>query len=93
MTANLKGAYQDIFVVICKQKGTEFLPVFKSECMKRNQSGQVTFRAIILDAYKLCEGDYQKPILFSAFAHKANGNHVLVGKVQTTFSQFVDGGN
>ncbi len=45
-----------------------------------------------IDVFKLCDGNFNLPLIMSVYHHKSNGKHVLIGEVETSMNQLISEG-
>ena len=69
----------------CRRDGAGGLTwdkVFRSDVVKNNLSP--VWKEAVLNLSVLNQGQMEKPILISVYDYESDGNHVLMGKVETT---------
>lgn len=68
--------------------GVEFRSVYKSRKFDKN-SLYPTWEEEIIDLNLLCSGKLDLPLLLSVHHYKSNGEHVLMGEVETTVAELI----
>ncbi|KAL4499199.1 hypothetical protein ABPG72_006785 [Tetrahymena utriculariae] len=61
------------------------IKVFQTEVVERNLDPQ--FAIINIKAQKLCNGDYQMPIIVECWDHHSNGQHEYIGQTQFSVAE------
>jgi len=62
--------------------------IHRSETIKNNLSPK--WEETTLSLSVLCQGDVEKPILITVYDHESDGDHVLMGQVETTVKELQD---
>lgn len=67
-------------------------PVHKSDKILKS-SLKPNWEEEIIDIEKLCDGDFNLPLRLSIFHHRSNGNHELVGEIDTSVKNIISAKN
>jgi len=70
------------------QRGIEFRRVHKSRKFDKS-SLDPSWNEEIIDLNLLCSGKLELPLLLSVYHHKSNGQHVLMGEIETSVNDLI----
>jgi len=69
-------------------KGTEWNVVHRSEAVKNNLSPD--WKTANIDLGVLSDDDFDKPLMLTIFDHESDGNHVVMGSIETSVNKLVE---
>eukprot|EP01091_Cochliopodium_minus_P012551 TRINITY_DN3823_c1_g1_i1.p1 TRINITY_DN3823_c1_g1~~TRINITY_DN3823_c1_g1_i1.p1 ORF type:complete len:724 (-),score=170.10 TRINITY_DN3823_c1_g1_i1:161-2263(-) len=73
----------DPFVVISKvREDGQHIPVLKTEIQKKTQDP--SWKSNVVSLQLLCNGDFDRPLIWEIFDYSRSGNHTLIGLFQTS---------
>jgi hypothetical protein len=74
------------------QRGVEYTVVHKSATFHKN-SLNPKWQNELIDMDELCSGNFDHPLSVSVYHYKSNGNHVLMGNIETSVNGLVSARN
>lgn len=83
-----RGGKSDPFYELSRKAGDDWLKVHQSPHIDNTLNPM--WDPVIFDVARLCDGDYDKPILISVYDWESSGKHKAMGTVETTTDELIE---
>ena len=76
------------FIISRSLENNQWTPVIKSEAIMKTLDPK--WKPFVTSVQNLCNGDYDRPLLFDCYDWNRSGTHELIGSFKTTLKELLD---
>jgi len=82
------GKSDPFFIISRALENNQWTPVIKSEAIMKTLDPK--WKPFVTSVQNLCNGDYDRPLLFDCYDWNRSGSHELIGSFKTTLKELLD---